>query len=95
MTSVINHCRDEKKKEAKEKQADSEKNLKIPESEILECSEYDLKSKIGNIVVNEKTIEEYSVKIYEINPYFYEHYKKMQVGKNEREYLLFRIDVYF
>ena len=26
--------------------------------------------------VNEKIFEEYSVKIYEIDPYFYEHYKE-------------------
>ena len=45
-------------------------------SEISECPEYKVKSKIGNIFVNEKILEEYSVKIYEIDPYFYEHYKK-------------------
>ena len=34
--------------------------------------------------------------IYEIDPYFYEHYKeKIQVNKNGCEYILFRIDVYF
>ena len=46
------------------------KNLMIPESEISECPEYEVKSKIGNLSVNEKTLEEYSVKIYEIDPYF-------------------------
>ena len=45
-------------------------------SEISECPEHKVKSKIGNIFVNEKILEEYSVKIYEIDPYFYEHYKK-------------------
>ena len=34
------------------------------------------------------------VKIYEIDPYFYEHYKKIQVDENGRKYI-FRIDVYF
>ena len=48
----------------------------IPESEISEWPEYEVKSKIGNIFVNENILEEYSVKIYEIDPYFYEHYKK-------------------
>ena len=43
-----------------------------------------------------KILEEYSVKIYEIDPYFYEHHKeKIKVDKNRREYILFRIDVYF
>ena len=43
---------------------------------ISVCSEHDLKSKIGTIFVNEKMLEEYSVKIYETDPYFYEHYKE-------------------
>ena len=43
-----------------------------------------------------KILEEYSVKIYEIDTYFYEHYKeKIQIDKNEHDYILFRIDVYF
>ena len=66
----------------------------IPESEISECSEHGVKSKIGNIFANKKVLEEYSVKIYEIDPYFYEHYKKIQTDKNGYEYILFRIDVY-
>ena len=39
---------------------------------------------------------EYSVKIYEIDPYFYEHHKeKIKVNKNGHEYILFRIDACF
>ena len=46
--------------------------------------------------MNEKIPEEYSVKIYEIDLYFYEHYKeKIQTEKNKCEYILFRINVYF
>ena len=68
----------------------------IPESEISECPEFEVESKIGNIFVNEKILEEYSVRVYKIDPYFYEHYKeKIQVDKNGREFMLFRIDVYF
>ena len=68
----------------------------IPGSEIAQCPEYEVKSKIGNIFVNEKILEEYSVKIYEIDPYFYDHYrKKKQVDENGCKYILFRIDVYF
>ena len=68
----------------------------IPESEISECSERKVKSNTGKIFVNEKILEEYFVKIYEINPYFFEHYKeKMQANKNGCEYIIFRIDVYF
>ena len=38
--------------------------------------EHKVKSKIGIIFVNKNILEEYSVKIYEIHPYFSEHYKK-------------------
>ena len=48
----------------------------IPESEIPECPEHEVKSQIVNIFVNEKILEEHFVKIYEIDLYFYEHYKK-------------------
>ena len=40
----------------------------IPESAISECAEHKLESKIGNIFVYEKLLEEYSVRIYEIDP---------------------------
>ena len=52
------------------------RKLMIPDSEIGECPEYEVKWEIGNIFVNEKILEEYSAKIYEIDPYFYEHYRK-------------------
>ena len=59
----------------------------IPGSEIAECPEYEVKSKIGNKFVNEKVHEKYSVKVYKINLYFYEHYRKkkyklMKMGVN-------------
>ena len=41
------------------------------------CSEYDVKSKIANIFVNENIREEHCVKNYEIDPCFYEHYEKI------------------
>ena len=52
------------------------KKLFIPEHEIYESIEHRLKSKIGKIFVNEEILEEYSVKICEIDPYFSEHYEK-------------------
>ena len=48
----------------------------IPESEIQECQQHKVKSKIRNIFINKKILEEYTVKIYEIDPCFYEHQKK-------------------
>ena len=63
---------------------------------FLKCPEYEVKSKIGSIFVNEKVLKEYSVRIYETDPYFYEHYKeKIQVDNNDWEFILFRINIYF
>ena len=68
----------------------------IPDHEITKCPEHEVKSKIGNIFVNEEILEEHSVKIYENDPYFYQHYnKKIQTDKNGCKYILFRIDIYF
>ena len=44
--------------------------------QIYESIEHKVKSRRGKIFVNEEILEEYSVKIYEIDPYFSEHYKK-------------------
>ena len=75
---------------------DLEKKLMIPDYEISKCPEHEVKSKIGSIFINQKILEEKSVKIYEIDPYFYEHYKeKIQVDNNDWEFILFRINVYF
>ena len=54
-----------------------------------------MKSKIGNIFVNDKILEEYCVQTYKINPYFYDHDKELiKGGENGRNYMLFKIDVY-
>ena len=67
----------------------------ISDSEIPKCPEFEVKTKIGKLFMNEKILEEYSVKVYEIDPYFYEHHKeKIKVVKNECEYI-FKIDFYF
>ena len=72
------------------------KKLMIPDSEILACSEFEVKSKIGKLFRNEKILEEYSVRMYENDPFFYEHHKeKIKVDKNGCKYILFRIDAYF
>ena len=72
MTTVIKRCRGERKRGERKIDGFREK-LMIPESEISECPEFEVKSKI---FVNEKILEKFSVKIYEIDPYFYEHYTK-------------------
>ena len=95
MTNIIKHYRGEKKRGIRAID-ESRKKLMVPDYEISVCQEHEVKSKIGDIFVNEEILEEYFVKIYEIDLYFYEHYnRKIRVDKNGCEYILFRIDVYF
>ena len=75
MKSIIKHCRGEKKKGIRAIDR-FRKKLFVPDYEISVAIEHVVKSKIGTIFKNEKILEEYSVKIYEIDPYFSEHYKK-------------------
>ena len=75
MTNNIKHCRNEKKRGIRAIDR-FRKKLIIPDSEISKCPEHEVKPKIGTIFVNEKILEENSVKIYEIDPYFYKHYIK-------------------
>ena len=95
MTTIIKHCRDEKKRGTRAIDG-FRKKLMIPDSEIPACPEFEVKSKIGKLLMNEKVLEEYSVKIYEIDPFFNEHHKeKIKADKNDCQYILFRNDVYF
>ena len=50
------------------------KKLMIPDYKTSVSIEHKVKSKIGTIFVNEDILEEYSVKIYEIDLYFSENY---------------------
>ena len=87
MTNIIKRCRGEKKTGIRAIDGFIKK-IMIPDSEIPKCPEFEVKSKIGKLFMNEKILEEYSVKIYEIDPYCHEHYKeKMKVDKNEHEYI--------
>ena len=52
MTTVTMRCRGEKKR--RKKIDDFRKNLMIPEFEIPEYTEFEVKSKSGNIFVNVK-----------------------------------------
>ena len=49
------------------------KQLFIPDHEISESIEHKVKSKIGAIFVNEDILEEYSVRIDEVDLYFSEN----------------------
>ena len=82
MTTIIKRCRGEKTRGIRAIDG-FRKKLMIPDSEIFVCPEFEVKSKIGKIFKKHNPIEEYSVSIYEIDPYFHEHYeKKMQVHEN-------------
>ena len=95
MTNIIKHCRGEKNRGPRAID-EFRKKLFIPDHEISESIEHKVKSKIETIFVNEDTDEEYFVRIYEIDPYFSEHYKKrIQVDNKDQQYILFRIDIYF
>ena len=54
---------------------DLQKHLMIPDSEIPKCPEFEVKSKIGEIFKKHNPNEEYSVRIYEMDPYIYKHYE--------------------
>ena len=95
MTTIIKRCREEKTRGIRAIDG-FRKKLMIPDSEIPKCPEFEIKLKIGKIFKKHNHLEEYSVKIYEIDSYFYEHYiKKIQADKNGCKYILFRIDIYF
>ena len=95
MTTIIKRCRGEKTRGIRA--IDGFRNkLMIPDSEIPKCPEFEVKSKIGKIFKNQNPLEEYSVWIYEIDPYFHEHYeKKIQVDENGCKYILLRIYIHF
>ena len=48
----------------------------IPDFEIPKCPEFRVKSKIRKIFRNPNFLEKSSVKIYEVDSYFYKHYAK-------------------
>ena len=84
MTTIIKRCRGEKTRGIRA--IDGFRNkLMIPDSEIPKCPEFEVKSKIEKIFKKHNPLEEYSVKIYEIDLYFYEHY--------EKKYKLIKMDV--
>ena len=71
MTTIIKRCKGGKTRDIR-----AIDGLMIPDSEIPKCLELEVKSKIGQIFKNQNLLEEYSVKIYEVDPCFYEHYDK-------------------
>ena len=59
-------------------------------------SDFEVRSKINNIFKAHNPHEEYSIRTYKIDPYFYEQYDKIiQIDDNKRKNILFKIDIYF
>ena len=71
MTAIIKCCRSEKKKGVKAIDR-FRKKLMSPDCKISECPEFEVKSKL---FMNEKILEEYSLRVYEIDPFFSGHHK--------------------
>ena len=71
MTNIINHCKGEKR--GIRAIYGFRRQLFIPDHETYKSIEHKVKSKIGTIFVNEDILEEYSVRIYEIDLYFSEN----------------------
>ena len=59
MTTIIKRCRGEKKRGIRAID-EFRKKLMIPHFGIRECSEFEAKSKLGKLFMNEKILEEYS-----------------------------------
>ena len=59
--------------EVKKRETDGFRRQLMPDHQISESIEHKVKSKIGTIFVNEDILEEYSVRIYEIDLYFSEN----------------------
>ena len=64
------------------------------EYRIYRISKYPELEVIGKIFKNHNPLEEYSVRIYEIDRFFI-NMKKIQGDKNRCKYKLLRIDIYF
>ena len=69
MTTVIKRCRGEKTRGIRAIDGLQNK-LIITDSEIPKCLEFEAKSKIGETFKKHHFLEEYSVRIYKIDPYF-------------------------
>ena len=69
MTTITKRCRGKKKRGIRVIDR-FRKTLMIPNSEIPVCPKFEVKSKIGKLFMNQKILEEYSVRIYEIDPFF-------------------------
>ena len=97
MSSIIINCRGEKNGRQEKIDGQGLQNLMLWYSVSTQLLiEYSIKSKIGKMFLNENLFQQYYVKIYEIDPYFYKNYEeKIKAHNNAHEYVPFSIDVSF
>ena len=94
MTTIIKRCRDEKTRGTRA--IDGFRNkLMIPGSEMSKCPEFEVISKIGKIFKKHNPLEEYSVKIYKIDLYFYKHYEKKKYKLTTRGVNIYHLELIF
>ena len=75
MTAIIKRCRWEKTSGIRAIDG-FRKKFMIRDFEIPKCPEFKLNQKYKKSLKKHNPMEEYSVKIYKIDPYFYEHHEK-------------------
>ena len=75
MNAIIKRCRGEQKTGVRAT-VGFIKIIMIPDSEIPECPEFEVKWKIGKWFMNDKILEEYFVKIYKIYPFLWASQRK-------------------
>ena len=68
MNIIIKHCRGGKNRDIRAID-EYRKKLMIPNSEIPACPEFEVKSKIGKLFMDQKNLEVYSVKIFRFDPF--------------------------
>ena len=90
MTTVVERCR------GGEKKIDAfRRKLIIPDFEISECPECEVKSRIENIFWTKKYSKNILLRLMKLILIFMRITEKIQVAENGCKYILFRIDVYF
>ena len=93
MTNIIKHCRGEKRGI---RAIDGlRKKLFIPDYEISVAMEHVVKPKIGTYLKTKKYLKNILLGFIKLIVIFMSITKTIQVDNNDKEYILFRIDIYF
>ena len=80
MTTIIKRCRGKKKRGTRAIDG-FRKKLMIPDSEIPACPEFEVKSKLGKLFMNEKSFKNILLKFMKLIPFFMSITKKKKLTK--------------